>query len=258
MRYKKLLIALIVSLTTITIVNTQLVSGLITTEIVIDGELSDWNDISPIVVEETIDPSKAMDLQYGYITNNASHLFFRMDFAEQYEYPMIFANVTIQIPNGSVYIIMSQVVYDSEPYWSFSAVFNGSSLDSPYNAPTPNHALAEHQDGWSYVDSSNTTLEFAILLEDLDIDDGDEIQFVFWHFDDQSAGLPLFPMKKDTTSELVYFRYPLDSYASFTINKSQTVAEFSLETSIKAVIIVSFVPIMIGLPVFLRKKNKTT
>ncbi|MFX0092641.1 MAG: hypothetical protein ACFFBD_12835, partial [Candidatus Hodarchaeota archaeon] len=155
--------------------------------IVIDGNLADWNGIYPVVIDDEINATRSLDLQKGFLAVNDSHLFVRVDFAAPFEnWASLLANLTVQTSN-SVYILMCQVIYETTPHWSFTSVHRGVSLNSSLNAPDASH-LATHP-GWGEVDlSTKRTMEFAFLLTDIEIDKTAELNVTFWHIGNVSAG----------------------------------------------------------------------
>ena len=69
--------------------------------IIIDGDLSDWESIDPLFHEENITFDLFFDIKKGYLAVNETHLFLRIDMEGSYDdntssHVFIYANVTIQ------------------------------------------------------------------------------------------------------------------------------------------------------------------
>lgn len=185
-------------------------------QITIDGDFSDWTNqhINPAIVDDPVNESYPLDLQKGYLVANNTHLFIQVEFDRPYSafidpginepigFHSLFSNITIQNPLGDCYIVMTQVVYKDFPELSgFTAVFKGISLDSPYNNITETSYSHHSGTKWTMVNYPvNTTLEFAVLLTDLDMTYNSIINATFWHFDQSPAGsLAMFqPVKAKT------------------------------------------------------------
>ncbi|MFX0067341.1 MAG: hypothetical protein ACFFC7_34910, partial [Candidatus Hermodarchaeota archaeon] len=154
----------------------------------IDGDFSDWSGINPVLVEDEIHSEYPADVQKAFLAANDTHLFIRVDYAAPLEgWACVLSNFTIRTPNESVYMVMSQVIFDETPHWSFTMVIPGRSLDSPYNAE---HAtVINDYPGWCEVDlSTNATVELAVLLADLGVQKNDPLDVNFWHYYIYSAG----------------------------------------------------------------------
>jgi len=85
---------------------------LIVNAIVIDGDLTDWQSVSPIVTDNIGDsiPAYWPDIVSAYVTHDSENLFLRVDNAEPCWIPAyIWSNVTIRTNDGSLYLIQAFV-----------------------------------------------------------------------------------------------------------------------------------------------------
>ena len=143
------------------------------TEIIIDGEISDWQNVDPVLVDEPINASYPLDIQSGFFAANETHFFIRIDYAQPYSdfidpgtgtpigSESLFSNVTIQNSLGEVFVVMCQVVYDTVDQWAFTGVIEGRNLTSPYNAYNTDYAIFHDGSNWGSVDTStNKTMEY--------------------------------------------------------------------------------------------------
>lgn len=152
------------------------------TTISIDGDLADWESIFPIFYNYEPDYSNEFEIDTAYIVNNESHLFFRVSFIEANpHFEQIFINISLALPNGSVYIIMASVDYSTATHYPYLCITEGRDIDSPYNAQYASFVLTRYD---AAVSADNRTIEFGFLLSDLDIQYTDLIDMVFWSMDD--------------------------------------------------------------------------
>ncbi len=154
----------------------------------IDGDFSDWNGITPIFEEEDIHPEYWIDIQKGFVAANDTTLFIRLDYAAPLDYwKSLMGNITIRTPSNEIYILMYQIVYETYPFWSFSAIFPGRNLTSFLNNKT-NPEYVDYQNSVAIDISTNRTVEYYFLLADLGLQLTDSIDIAFWHYENESAG----------------------------------------------------------------------
>ena len=170
------------------------------TEIIIDGEISDWQNVDPVLVDEPINASYPLDIQSGFFAFNETHFFIRIDYAQPYSdfidpgtgtpigFESLMSNITIQNSLGEVFVVMCQVIYDTVDQWAFTGVIEGRDLNSPYNTDT-DKIIMHDGSNWGSVDTStNKTMEYTVLLADLNISTSSVINATLWHFDQAPAG----------------------------------------------------------------------
>lgn len=184
--------ALFVLLVLIILLNFSPVSG-DTSNIFIDGDLADWNGINPIIIDEAINESHFLDVGAVYMTANETNLFYRMDFdVTPQHWASLMTNITIRIPNQTVFVLLSQILFEEVPHWSFTGIFRGIDILSPYN----NKSLIEHDvfyDNSVAIDSTtNQSIEFYYKLADLGLIINDSIDITVWHYDSLIVGDQVF------------------------------------------------------------------
>ncbi len=154
----------------------------------IDGDFTDWEGIAPVFVDDEIHPEYWVDIQKGFVAANETTLFIRLDYAAPLDYwDSLLGNITIRTPSNEVYILMYQIVYESHPFWSFSAIFPGRNLSSFLNDKT-NHEYVDYQNSVAIDITTNSTVEYYFLLADLGLQLSDTIDIAFWHYENESAG----------------------------------------------------------------------
>ena len=98
--------------------------------IIIDGDFTDWEGLEPVFTEEELHPDYWLDIQQAFIAANETMLFVRVDYAAQLDdWASLMTNITLQTPSNEVFILMYQIIYDSIPNWSFTAVFGPVTTD---------------------------------------------------------------------------------------------------------------------------------
>jgi len=158
------------------------------TTIIIDGDFSDWDGLEPVFTEEEIHPDYWLDIQGAYITANDTMLFVRIDYAAPLDYwASLMTNITLQTPSNDVFILMNQIVYDSEPHWSFTAIFPGINLSTFQNDKENMTEIASYQNSVA-ISPSNTSVEYYYPLSDLGLTIDATINATFWHYEAISAG----------------------------------------------------------------------
>ena len=154
----------------------------------IDGDFSDWDGITPIFVEEEIHQEYWVDIQQGFVAANDTTLFIRLDYAAPLDYwDSLLGNITIRTPTNDVYVLMYQIIYEAQPFWSFSAIFPGVNLSS-YQNDKASPLYVDYQNSVAIDLSTNRTVEYYFLLADLDLQLTDTIDIAFWHYENESAG----------------------------------------------------------------------
>ena len=83
---------------------------------------------------------------------------------------------------------MYQIVYETEPHWSFSAIFPGINLSSFLNDPENLTMVADYQDSVAIDLSTNRSVEYYFRLADLGLTIDDSVNMTFWHYENVSAG----------------------------------------------------------------------
>jgi len=157
--------------------------------IIIDGEFSDWNSLEPVFTEEEIHPNYWLDIQQAYIVANETLLFIRVDYAAPLDYWASFmTNITLQTPSGEVFVLLFQIVYETEPHWSFSTIFPGTDLSSFLNDPENLTQIADYQNSGAIDSATNRTVEYYYRLDDLGLQLSDSVDVTFWHYENVSAG----------------------------------------------------------------------
>ena len=188
------------------------------TSIIIDGDLSDWEGLEPVLVDE--ENQYWMDIQTAYISNDTDYLYFRVDYAQALDFPSLFANVTLEIPNGSVYVLFNAIYFENELH-SHSAIFKGSTIDNPYNNET--YPFVEYHTLTAVDLNTNKTIEFAFPLEDMGLQSNDTINVIFWHYDNIAACSHLSTKIQSTSQDFTYRRYPEEGFVSYIINATDRV-----------------------------------
>lgn len=147
------------------------------TTISIDGSTADWTNVNPIFTNYEPDYSYDYEIDSTFIINNDTHLFFRVDFLyENPNFDEIFVNVSLALPNGSVFIIMASVDYTLTHIPSI-IISEGIEIDSTKINDNPSLVLFRYD---AAVSSDYRTIEFGFPLSDLDIEYTDNIDMVFW------------------------------------------------------------------------------
>jgi hypothetical protein len=157
--------------------------------IIIDGNFSDWEGITPVFVDEEAHPDYWLDIQQGFVAANETTLFIRLDYNRSLDYwDSLLGNITIQTPANKTFILMYQIVYETEPHWSFSAIFPGINLSSFLNDPQNLTMVADYQDSVAIDPSTNRSVEYYFKLADLGLTIDDSVNMTFWHYEGVSAG----------------------------------------------------------------------
>jgi len=161
------------------------------TTIILDGNMDDWAEINPIIVDEAVNESYWLDVNAVYVTANLTNLFLRFDYESPLGYwDSLVANLTIRTPDQRVFILLCQIIYDVEPHWSFTAIFHGINIHSPYNNNSldAEGPIAEYQNTVAIDSATNSSIEFSYLLADLNLTITDYIDITAWHYDSIMVG----------------------------------------------------------------------
>jgi len=176
--------------------STSLVVGAGVT-IIIDGDFSDWNGLEPVFTEEEIHPDYWLDIQQAFIAANETMLFVRVDYAAPLDYwASLMTNITLRTPTNEVFVLLFQIVYETEPHWSFSTIFPGRSLSSFLNDPENLSYIAEYESSGAIDLATNRTVEYYYRLDDLGLQLNDSVDLTFWHYENVSAGEYYVPLHK--------------------------------------------------------------
>ena len=139
-----------------------------TTNIVIDGEMSDWTGISHIV-EDPAEDGGGIDILAVYITNDNENLYFRVDYRNN-SWGRLYSNITIQAGD----LIYCFCVGDDPSSGPYSFWGTASSLTDD--------CLIVEPGGWTDVNvaasSDYLSLEFSISLSLLE--HPQSVDFVVW------------------------------------------------------------------------------
>ncbi len=154
------------------------------TSLAIDGDMSDWIGIDPIIVDEAVNESYFLDVGAVFMNANDTHLVFRMDYDVTIDYwESLMANITIRTPNQTVFVLLCQIVYEQLPHWSFTGIFRGIDILSMYN----NFSMVQHDifyENTVAIDlTTNSSIEFCYMLTDLGLKINDSIDITVWHYD---------------------------------------------------------------------------
>ncbi len=153
--------------------------------IIIDGDMSDWNGIQPILVEEDVIFEPWFDIQKGYIAVNETNLFIKIDYAGSSEDHLFrFSNVTIRTPNEKCYVLCITVDFLYYPVRTFA--LEGFSILSPYH-PSPGKFF-EYYNNAAVDNSTTNSTESIFPLADFGLEYTETIDISFWHLDDYLAG----------------------------------------------------------------------
>lgn len=183
---KRIFVVIVIFLGFLTAGNVRGVQG---TSIIIDGNLDDWAGLDPIIREPMVNETYFLDINSVFITANGSHLFVRVDYEAPLDYwNSLLANMTIRTPDGAIYILMAQIIYDTLPHWGFTAIVNGLDLLSPYNNIEVPESVAEYQDSIAIDLTTKRIIEYYYLLADLGLTINDSIDITVWHYDSIKAG----------------------------------------------------------------------
>ena len=157
--------------------------------IIIDGDFTDWEGISPVFEDEETHPAYWLDIQKGFVGANKTTLFIRLDYNNPLDYwDSLLGNITIQTPANKFFVLMYQIVYETDPHWSFTAIFPGINLSTFLNDPENLTLVADYQNSVAIDLSTNRTVEYYFKLADLGLTTDDEVNMTFWHYESVSAG----------------------------------------------------------------------
>lgn len=187
--------------------------------IIIDGDLSDWDIYDPILVDE--EDNYWMDIQTAYMVNDNESIYFKVDYAKAFEYPSLFANVTLEIPNGSVFILLSAIYFANANHTSYSLIFHGTTIDNPYTEGTFHYV--DYDNRTAIDNTTNKSMEFSFPMIDMGIQVNDKLKVVFWHYSNIIAGSNYSPKVQSLSVGNIYRRFPSEGYVSYTVNQSFTI-----------------------------------
>ncbi|MHA1995864.1 MAG: hypothetical protein ACW97Z_15060 [Candidatus Hodarchaeales archaeon] len=161
------------------------------TNILIDGNLSDWDSIDPLFHENETKFDPHFDIKEGYLTVNDTNLFLRIDMeGSSYEstgHVFLYVNVTIQTLS-EVFVLSMGADYYENQFYSNTWLTPGRNLNSPYHIDPRNDSFyVKSYQNTTALDPTNTSIEASYSLIDLGLEVFDEINITFWHFDNYSA-----------------------------------------------------------------------
>jgi len=139
----------------------------------IDGDLTDWESINPIVVDTIGDPGYYVDIASACVANDTENLFFRVDYANNTPPWGLWLNVTLRTNNGSLYLVIAAAAAQE----SFVHLTSATSLTEDCMGTYP-PTLAIDYDDRAAISSDSKSLEFSVPLADLG--DPTSIDIVFW------------------------------------------------------------------------------
>lgn len=164
---EKIVVSTLVILLLSILTSTPISMGDIST-IVVDGDFSDWDGISPLVIDPTGDGGN-LDISAAYVTMDDTFLYLRVDYAEPYDVPILWSNTTLRV-FGVNYLIMAWAMED----WCDVSLWYAESL-------TDDCFALDFIDSWmdySAASEDMTRIEFKVPLPSLGAPD--EVDLVFW------------------------------------------------------------------------------
>jgi hypothetical protein len=166
-----------------------------------NGNFQDWSSISPILTDTFGDKGLFEDLTAASVTNDASNLYFKIDFApwDKGSYPYAYVNVTLRTNDGSLFIIL---LYASE-FDGGMFLMNAESLTENCKNAIQSIFINYEQDHFSAQFNSQSdyySLQFSIPLADLG--NPTLVDMVFW-----------------TNSFLPLDKAPNSEYVTYSVNE---------------------------------------
>ena len=214
--------------------------------VIIDGDMSDWENI-PSLVNDSGSDVPGMNLIGAQVSNDSDFLYIRMTYANGYEFPLLWGNVTLRNQADDVFVLMAFVSTDGsqEDTW----VFPGISLETSLNSQTASFDDYSTYPQYAKMASDNVSIEFKIPFSDIDSGNSSnlsELDFVFWHFDAFQAEFQLnqasIEDRAPDTGFVTYFTNPVvqsstsDSPSSSSTSSTSSSTPTTSSTSITSVI----------------------
>ncbi|MFX0116290.1 MAG: hypothetical protein ACFFB3_17200 [Candidatus Hodarchaeota archaeon] len=143
--------------------------------IVIDGNVDDWQGIEPIL-HESFNRTEWINIDKAWITNDAEFLYIRILYDQEDEYNQLWANITCELDDKSYYLLSAFAPGQVGIAW----ILDENSLNWPITGgeeffiELPDHAAMDSHD-------TRRNIEFKIPLNVLG--NSDYLILVFWHWD---------------------------------------------------------------------------
>jgi hypothetical protein len=155
---KKILALLIVLFLVVACLNS--IGLTMATSIVIDGDLSDWSGVTPILNDPVGDPSPyGWDITSAYIAQDGVNLYFRIDHAQPVPSGVLVSNITLRTSDGNVYLICGC------PWAVYLAKV--TPLIEDWQQAESSTLPTTGQEGRSALSADQTSLEFYVPLADI-------------------------------------------------------------------------------------------
>lgn len=253
MESKRVIVLIFLSLI---LMNSKFILAQTPVTINIDGDMSDWEGI-PNLVNDSSDDVPGMNLIGAQVTNDTTYLYIRMSYANAYEYPLLWGNVTVRNQAEDVFILMAFVATDNtqQDTWVFPGISLNSSLNSQ-SAPLDDYT--QHL-GFAKVAPTYDSIEFKIPLSDIDSNNStnlSELDFVFWHYDAFSAGLQLNQVTQDRVPDEGYATYYSNGSSGQTLVESDNTSSNADDSNVNYILLIGPFSLLTVVS-FRRRKNQT-
>lgn len=155
--------------------------------IVIDGDMTDWDSIQPIVTDpigNNPDPDiRSYDIVSAYVTNDSERLYFRVEFVGDHE-AYFYLNITLRCNNDPQPYLLNLFIVDEYPFNSVVLTPGVSLTDEDTNQhPIPPGYSSERYFDTAMFDSDSSSatrsVEFYAPLAYFDYPTA--IDMVFWN-----------------------------------------------------------------------------